>query len=175
MDFIPNSPGLHHIFESICRCLDKKSILHCREVNSSWKYVLDNKTFWMKMLKLTPWSNPSVVNTYEKNIRQLQLELQRQLQEEINKESIQWKFNSSEVRKNYLTQLTKAVMTDHNSNAEFIAKYYELKAFYDAKNLEDYDFAIANHLVSIIEKTNPNFEMPKELSKITSNSQKKHE
>merc|ERR1712001_473720 len=110
----------------------------------------------MKMLKLTPWSNPSVVNTYEKNIRQLQLELQRQLQVEINKESIQWKFNSSEVRKNYLTQLTQAVMNDHNSNAEFIAKYYELKAFYDAKNLKDYDFAIANHLFSIIEKTNPN-------------------
>ena len=115
MDFIPNSPGLHHIFESICRCLEKKSILHCREVNRSWKNVLDNKSFWMKMLKFTPWSDPSVLDTYQKNIRQLQLELQRQLQEELNKESIQWKFNSSEVRKKYLTQLTQAVMNDFQS------------------------------------------------------------
>ena len=154
MDIITNSPGLHHILESIFRYLDKKSILCCREVNMTWKNNLDNRMFWMKMLKFTPWSPINfVLKSYQNNIRQLQLELQRQLHEEPNKEAIQWKFNSTEVRKNLLNKFTKALLKEHYPHAEFAAKYYEQRAFHDAKNLKEYNLALATHLASIFEKS----------------------
>ena len=48
MEAIAQSPGLQHISEDIFKLLDKKSLINCREVNSSWKNVLDEPIFWLK-------------------------------------------------------------------------------------------------------------------------------
>ena len=45
-------PGLQHISEDVFKLLDKKSLLECRMVNSSWKEVLDQPIFWLKKMKL---------------------------------------------------------------------------------------------------------------------------
>ena len=51
MEAITNSPGLQHISDDIFKLLDKKSLINCREVNSSWKNVLDEPIFWLKKYK----------------------------------------------------------------------------------------------------------------------------
>ena len=51
METITKIPGLQHISEDIFKLLDKKSLINCRKVNSSWKYVLDRPIFWLKKLK----------------------------------------------------------------------------------------------------------------------------
>ena len=43
-----NNQGFLHISEKIILLLDKKSILECRMVNSSWKNIIDNPIFWVK-------------------------------------------------------------------------------------------------------------------------------
>ena len=45
---LTNNQGVLHLIEKIFSLLDKKSILICRIVNSSWKNVIDNPTFWIK-------------------------------------------------------------------------------------------------------------------------------
>ena len=52
MEKLTKSPGLQHISEDIFKLLDKKSLLECRMVNSSWKEVLDQPIFWLKKMKL---------------------------------------------------------------------------------------------------------------------------
>ena len=43
-----NNQGYLHISEKIFLHLNKKSILACRLVNSSWKNIIDNPIFWVK-------------------------------------------------------------------------------------------------------------------------------
>ena len=45
-----NNPGLQHIAENILQNLDKHSLLKYRLVNSSWKRILDQPTFWFNKL-----------------------------------------------------------------------------------------------------------------------------
>ena len=52
MEKITKIPGLQHISEDILKLLDKKSLLNCRMVTSSWKEFLDQPIFWLKKLKL---------------------------------------------------------------------------------------------------------------------------
>ena len=51
MDGFTNIPGLQHISEDILKLLDKKSLTECRLVNSSWKTVLEQPSFWLKKFK----------------------------------------------------------------------------------------------------------------------------
>ena len=48
MDAITKNPGFQHISEDISKLLDKKSLMNCRLVNSSWKKILDEPKFWLK-------------------------------------------------------------------------------------------------------------------------------
>ena len=48
---ITKNPGLHHIAEDIFKILKKKSLMNCRLVNKSWKHMLDQSMFWLKMLE----------------------------------------------------------------------------------------------------------------------------
>ena len=50
METITKIPGLQHIAEDILKLLDKKSLMDCRLVNSSWKNVFDQPIFWIKKL-----------------------------------------------------------------------------------------------------------------------------
>ena len=52
MDIITKSPGLQHISEDISKLLDKKSLMNCRLVNSSWKEIQDKPKFWLKKINL---------------------------------------------------------------------------------------------------------------------------
>ena len=52
MEKITKSPGLQHISEDVFKLLDKKSLLNCRMVTSSWKEFLDQPIFWLKKMKL---------------------------------------------------------------------------------------------------------------------------
>ena len=45
-----NNPGLQHIAENILQNLCKHSLLKYRLVNSSWKRILDQPTFWFNKL-----------------------------------------------------------------------------------------------------------------------------
>ena len=47
MEAITKIPGLQHISEDIFKLLDKKSLMNCRLVNSSWKNVLNHPMFWL--------------------------------------------------------------------------------------------------------------------------------
>ena len=51
MEAFTKIPGLQQISEDVFKLLDKKSLMECRLVNSSWKNVLDQPTFWLKKLK----------------------------------------------------------------------------------------------------------------------------
>ena len=51
LDQITKNPGLKHVSEDIFKLLDKKSLMHTRCVNSSWKNVLDQSTFWLNKFK----------------------------------------------------------------------------------------------------------------------------
>ena len=51
MDAITKIPGLQHISEDILKLLDKKSLMNCRLVNSSWKNVINQPTFWLMKMK----------------------------------------------------------------------------------------------------------------------------
>ena len=48
MDAITKNPGFQHISEDIFKLMDKSSLMNCRLVNSSWKNILDQPTFWLK-------------------------------------------------------------------------------------------------------------------------------
>ena len=50
-DRITKIAGLQHVSEDIFKLLDKKSLMDCRLVNSSWKKVLDQPMFWLNKLK----------------------------------------------------------------------------------------------------------------------------
>ena len=52
MEAITKIPGLQHMSEDIFKLLDKKSLMDCRLVNSSWKNVLEQSTFWLEKLKM---------------------------------------------------------------------------------------------------------------------------
>ena len=51
LDQITKNPGLKHVSEDIFKLLDKKSLMHTRCVNSSWKNVLDQSIFWLNKFK----------------------------------------------------------------------------------------------------------------------------
>ena len=51
MDTFTKIPGLQHISEDIFKLLDKKDLLDCRLVTSSWKMILDQPKFWLEKLK----------------------------------------------------------------------------------------------------------------------------
>ena len=51
LDRITKIPGLQHISEDIFKLLEKKCLMDCRLVNSSWKNVLDQPMFWLNKLK----------------------------------------------------------------------------------------------------------------------------
>ena len=51
MDAITKTPGLQHISEEILQLLDKKSLMNCRLVNSSWKNVMNQPTFWITKME----------------------------------------------------------------------------------------------------------------------------
>ena len=82
MDVITNSPGLRNIAENIFKYLDKKTILFsCRNVSRSWREIVDNRTFWMKMLGYIPWSPIHVIKgEHDYKLLELQLQLQKQLE-----------------------------------------------------------------------------------------------
>ena len=48
MEAITKIPGLQHISEDIFNLLDKKYLIECRLVNSSWKTVLEGPGFWLR-------------------------------------------------------------------------------------------------------------------------------
>ena len=50
MEAITKTPGFQHVSEDILKLLDKKSLMDCRMVNSSWKAILDQSTFWLKRM-----------------------------------------------------------------------------------------------------------------------------
>ena len=52
MENFTKVPGLRGISEDIFKLLDKKSLMKCRLVNSSWKNVLEQPIFWLKKMKL---------------------------------------------------------------------------------------------------------------------------
>ena len=53
MEVITKTPGFQHLSEDILKLLDKKSLMDCRIVNSSWKTILDQPTFWLKKMKMS--------------------------------------------------------------------------------------------------------------------------
>ena len=53
--FIKN-PGLQHISEKIFQCLNKKSLMEYRLMNSSWNQILEQPIFWLKKLKVDGFS-----------------------------------------------------------------------------------------------------------------------
>ena len=67
MDVITKVPGLQHISEDIFKLLDKKSLMNCRLINSSWKNVSKACSFWLKKMKLEGWT------TLAKNIEDRQI------------------------------------------------------------------------------------------------------
>ena len=54
MDQITKAPGLQHIGEEIFKHLAKKSLLICREVNQSWKNIVECSMFLLKRLDNAP-------------------------------------------------------------------------------------------------------------------------
>lgn len=52
MEKFTKIPGLQRISEDIFELLDKKSLMDCRLVNSSWKNVLERPIFWLKKMNL---------------------------------------------------------------------------------------------------------------------------
>ena len=52
MEEISKTPGLYHVAEDIFNLLDKKGVVDCRLVNSSWKKILDKPSFWLKKMHL---------------------------------------------------------------------------------------------------------------------------
>ena len=52
MEPISYAPGrsLPHVTENIFRLLDKKTLVECRLVNSTWKNYLENPSFWFQKL-----------------------------------------------------------------------------------------------------------------------------
>ena len=54
MDQITKAPGLQHIAEEILMHLDKKSLLICRQVNQSWKNIVECPMFLSKRLDNAP-------------------------------------------------------------------------------------------------------------------------
>ena len=52
MENFTKVPGLRGISEDIFKLLDKKSLMDCRLVNSSWKNVLEQPMFWLKKMNL---------------------------------------------------------------------------------------------------------------------------
>ena len=82
---------------------------------------------------------------------ELQLQLQKQL-EGPNSENMKWKLNSSDLRKNLLSMLTKGLVKEKHPNADFVAKYYEHKAFNEAKVLSEYKSNLLSHLEFISKK-----------------------
>ena len=53
METITKTPGFQHLSEDILKLLDKKSLMDCRMVNSSWKTILDQPTFWLKKMTMS--------------------------------------------------------------------------------------------------------------------------
>ena len=51
MDVITKTPGLQHISEDILKLLKTKGLMNCRLVNTSWKNVLYQSTFWLSKIK----------------------------------------------------------------------------------------------------------------------------
>ena len=68
MEKFTKIPGLQRISEDIFELLDKKSLMDCRLVNSSWKNVLEQPIFWLKKMNLE--NVPMNVHQSWKNLAQ---------------------------------------------------------------------------------------------------------
>ena len=55
LDTMTKNPGLQHIVEIVFHFLDKKSLLNCRLVNTSWQKIVDQPSFCLKYLKYYSW------------------------------------------------------------------------------------------------------------------------
>ena len=53
LDEFTKIPGLQNISEDIFKLLDKKSLLNCRLVNSSWKKIIQKPIFLLKKLRFS--------------------------------------------------------------------------------------------------------------------------
>ena len=60
LDEFTKIPGLQNISEDILKLLDKKSLLNCRLVNSSWKKIIQKPIFWLKKLRFEYNNNMDV-------------------------------------------------------------------------------------------------------------------
>ena len=48
MEKVTDNPGLQHIAETIFLQLDSQKLETCRQVNESWKKILEDPSFWLK-------------------------------------------------------------------------------------------------------------------------------
>ena len=71
MEFITNNPDLKHIAEDIFECLDKKSLIACRSVNTSWKNILNHPMFYLRNMKTTNYYTDDNVKTWKNLARKL--------------------------------------------------------------------------------------------------------
>ena len=53
MDVITKTPGLQHISEDILKLLKTKGLMNCRLVNTSWKNVMNQSTFWLSKMNVS--------------------------------------------------------------------------------------------------------------------------
>ena len=90
-DEISNIPGLQHISEDILKLLDKKSLMDCRLVNSSWKNILNQPMFWMNKMKFEKLVPLDVQKSLKALVKQLEIE---QIAKSEAKDWLQ-KFNST--------------------------------------------------------------------------------
>ena len=56
MEAITKTPGFQNLSEDILKLLDKESLMDCRMVNSSWKAILDQPSFWLKKMNMSDMS-----------------------------------------------------------------------------------------------------------------------
>ena len=67
MDQIMKNPGLQHIGEEILLNLDRKSLMECRQINASWKNIVNSRMFLIKWLDHGPSLGLDNVDIAQKN------------------------------------------------------------------------------------------------------------
>ena len=152
MEAIIKTPRLQHISDDIFKFLDKKSLNNCREVNSSWKKVLDQPLFWLYKLEEIPtvkefeiWKSVQKTKGYsklnptsrtqsclaEKNPRTFAEILRRKLQ--LGLEGIlSWKKIHREPVLKSWELLAQKIVDDDNLTKDFVLiliKMYESQLF----------------------------------------------
>ena len=102
MDVFTKVPGLQHISEDIFKLLDKKSLMNCRLINSSWKNVSKTSIFWLKKMKMEGWT------TLAKHIEDL-----KKLNSNFNLENFR-----SAIQSNWTVLLTK--LENYHNQKDFL-------------------------------------------------------